>query len=152
MAGRPPTGSNDLVRAKLMEMVLQGHWSLGEAAAVPKINYRQVKRLCRRYREDGERGLIHRNVGQPSRHRIPDAIRRGVIEVYRREYPDFGPTLAAEKLAQRHDMVVYHETLRRWLMAEGLWQNKRNRRTYRQRRRRRKRFGVLVQFDGSHHE
>ena len=135
-----------------MEMVVQGHKSLGEAATVLKISYRQAKRLYRRYREDGERGLIHRNVGQPSRHRIEEGIHREAIEVYRRDYPDFGPTFAAEKLAQRHEIVVDHETLRRWLIAEGLWQTKRNRHAYRQRRRRRERFGELVQFDGSQHE
>lgn len=145
-------GSKDLIRAKVMEMVVQGHKGLGEAAGVLKISYRQAKRVYRRYRDDGERGLVHGNVGRPSHHRIEDETRRRAIELYRGQYPDFGPTLAAEKLAQRHELVVDHETLRRWLIAEGLWKGKRNRHTYRQRRRRRERFGELVQFDGSHHE
>jgi len=145
-------GSKDMVRAKVMEMVVQRHKSLSEAAGVLKISYRQAKRVYRRYREDGERGLVHGNVGQPSHRRIADEIHRQAVELYRDQYPDFGPTLAAEKLAQRHELVVDHETLRRWLMVEGLWQKKRNRHTYRQRRRRRERFGELVQFDGSHHE
>jgi transposase len=145
-------GSKDLVRAKVMEMVVQGHKSLGEAAGVLKISYRQAKRVYRRYREEGERGLVHGNVGRPSHHRIADELRCQAVELYREQYPDFGPTLAAEKLEQRHELIVDHETLRRWLMAEGLWERKRNRHTYRQRRRRRARFGELVQFDGSHHE
>lgn len=144
-------GSEDLIRAKVMEMVVQGHKSLGEAAKVLKVSYRQAKRIYRRYREEGEQGLIHRNVGRPSHRRIEEQRRRAAIELYRNEYRDFGPTLAAEKLQQRHGIVVDHETLRRWLMSEGLWQSKGNRHTYRQRRQRRKRFGELVQFDGSHH-
>jgi len=152
MAGRLPMGSKDMVRAKMMEMVVQGHKSLAEASGVLKISYRQAKRIYRCYREEGERGLIHGNVGKPSHRRIDEEVRRAAIEIYRREYGDFGPTLAGEKLAQRHGIEVDHETLRRWLIAEGLWQRKRNRHTYRQRRRRRERFGEMVQFDGSHHE
>jgi transposase len=144
-------GSKDLVRVKVMEMVLQGQKSLGEAAIVLKVSYRQAKRIYRCYRAEGERGLIHRNVGRPSHRRIDEEVRRAAVELYRKEYGDFGPTLAAEKLAQRHGLTVDHETLRRWLIGEGLWQRKRNRHTYRQRRQRRERFGELVQFDGSHH-
>jgi len=145
-------GSKDIIRAKVMEMVVQRHTTLRQAAGVLKVSYRQAKRICRRYRDGGERGLMHGNVGQRSHRRLDEEIRRAVLELYRQEYADFGPTLASEKLEQLQGIRVNHETLRRWLIAEGLWQTKRNRHTYRQRRRRRERFGELVQFDGSHHD
>jgi hypothetical protein len=83
---------------------------------------------------------------------LSDEFKARVIKQYREEYAGFGPTLAAEKLGERNGLEVDHETLRRWLIAEGLWQVKRQRRQYRSRRERRHRFGELVQFDGSHHE
>jgi hypothetical protein len=90
-------------------------------------------------------------VGKPSHGRIDDELHQRALECYRSSYNDFGPTLAAEKILEREKIRVDHETLRRWLIAEGLWEVKRNRHQYRQRRERRHRFGELVQFDGSHH-
>ena len=61
----------------------------------------------------------------------------------------FGPTLAAEHLEQDHGLKVDAETLRRWMLAEGLWSGERKRKVYRKRRARRAHFGELVQMDGS---
>jgi len=134
-----------------MALVAEGKRSLVEAAGVLGVSYRQTKRIYRRYREEGASGLVHRNVGKPSHRRIEESVRRAILEAYREHYEGFGPTLAAEKLAERNGLEVDHETLRRWLLAEGLWKSRRQRRTYRSRRERRRRFGELVQFDGSHH-
>jgi transposase-like protein len=73
------------------------------------------------------------------------------LSISRENLEDFGPMLAAEKLAER-SLVVDHETLRRWLLAEGLWQKERRRGKYRRRRPRKEHFGELVQLDGSHHD
>jgi hypothetical protein len=64
----------------------------------------------------------------------------------------FGPTLAAEHLASEDGMRIDAETLRRWMLAEGLWRRRRKRKRYRQRRERRRHFGELVQMDGSFHD
>ena len=64
----------------------------------------------------------------------------------------FGPTLAAEHLASEDGMRIDAETLRRWMLAEGLWSRRRKRKPYRQRRERRRHFGELVQMDGSFHD
>ncbi|MDL2229730.1 ISNCY family transposase, partial [Treponema sp. OttesenSCG-928-L16] len=82
---------------------------------------------------------------------IDTRIRAEVLEAYRSRYQDFGPTFASEKLAEVEKVVVNAETLRLWLISEGLWERKRKRSKYRSRRDRRERFGELVQFDGSHH-
>ena len=134
-----------------MEKVVEGDRSLQSIAAVMQVSYRQAKRLYRRYRDQGPQGVVHRNVGRRSNRRIDEHLRRAVIEKYREEYADFGPTLAAEKLHERDGLKVSHETLRRWLIAEGLRVPRRRGAVYRSRRPRRERFGELVQFDGSHH-
>lgn len=145
-------GEKDIRRAQIMAMVVEGKRSLAEAAEVMGVSYRQAKRILRRYREEGAPGLVHRSVGKASGRRIDEALRRAVLRAYEERYSDFGPTLAAEKLAERDGLVVDHETLRRWLIAEGTWKARRQRRRYRSRRDRRQRFGELVQFDGSHHD
>ena len=152
MAGRLPMGQKELLKAKLMEQVVQKQISLDEAALRLKVSYRHSKRILKRYREEGDAGLVHRSVGKPSARRISDEIHTSAVELYREHYPDFGPTLASEKLSECHDIYVNNETLRRWLMAEGLWERKRRSSTYRSRRERRPCFGELVQFDGSHHD
>jgi len=140
------------MRAKIMEWVKQGELTLIEASEKLKISYRQGKRVYKRYKTEGDAGLVHRSQGQPSNNRKGGELRELAIKAYKENYRDFGPTFASEKLAEREGIVVDHETLRRWLLEEGLWKEKRRSNTYRRRRERRERFGELVQFDGSHHD
>ena len=148
---RIPMSDRDMRRAHLLEKVVRGERSLQSITTALDVSYRQAKRLYRRYRDEGAAGLVHRTVGRRSQRRIDEAHRARVIDTYREQYADFGPTFAAEKLQARDGLAVDHETLRRWLIDEGLWVVRRRRRTYRSRRERRHRFGELVQFDGSHH-
>ncbi|MCK4516004.1 MAG: transposase, partial [Spirochaetaceae bacterium] len=142
----------DIRRVQMMGMVGEGKRSLSAAAEVLGVSYRQAKRIYRRYREEGPPGVVHRSVGTRSHRSLGEELKAQVIERYCEQYAGFGPTLAAEKLGERDGLEVDHETLRRWLIGEGLWQAKRQRRQYRSRRERRHRFGELVQFDGSHHD
>ena len=70
----------------------------------------------------------------------------------RKNTAGFGPTLAAEHLASEDQLEVHPETLRRWMLAEGLWSEARKRKQHRKRRDRRAHFGELVQMDGSFHD
>src|SRR4029079_1741345 len=88
---------------------------------------------------------------QPSNHQHEPALRQKVLKAYRSRYPDFGPTLACEKLAEE-ELHVGVETLRRWLLAAGLWERRRHRDPHRSRRPRRSCFGELVQMDASIHD
>ncbi len=103
-------------------------------------------------------GLVHRLRGRPSPRRKPDRQRSAILALYRAHYADpprrasFGPTLAAEKLAQRDGHHLDHETLRHWLIADGQWQRRRRRPRHRQRRERQPHVGALVQVDGSEHD
>jgi transposase len=152
MAGKLPMGTKELMRIKILEMVNQGVLTLKEASVKLKLSYRQTKRIYGRYKKEGDKGLLHRGQGRESNHRISNLLRESAVNLYREKYPDFGPTFACEKLKEIDGVAVDHETLRRWLLAEGLWKRKRRSNKYRSRRDRRERFGELLQFDGSHHD
>src|SRR3989442_1425192 len=83
-------------------------------------------RLQRRLEAQGDQALVHGLRGQPSNHRADPALRQAVLLAYRARYADFGPTFASEKLAGE-GLVVCPQTLRHWLIAEGLWQRQRRR-------------------------
>ena len=140
----------ELARKSLFDRVKRKELRLTEASELLGLSYRQIKRSYARYLLEGDAGLVHQSRGRPSGRRLPDELKRQVLAFYVSQLEDFGPTLAAEKLAQR-DLVVDHETLRRWLLEAGLWTRRRRRRMHRSRRERRGHFGELVQMDGSPH-
>jgi hypothetical protein len=138
-------------RLELLSRVRDRALKLVKAAELMGVSYRQAKRIWRRYRQDGDVGIVHRLRGRRSHRAKPAAQREAVLARYREHYPDFGPTLASEYLAQ-DDYLIDHETLRRWLIAEGQWQPRRPQHRHRQWRERRAHCGELVQMDGSHHD
>jgi transposase len=148
--------TQELGRVDVMSRVATGALTLRSAAAILAVSYRQVKRIWRRYRAGGARALVHRQVGRASNRGRPADERAQVLALIREKYSGegtarFGPTLAAEHLASEDGIVVDHETLRRWMLAAGLWQRRRHRSPYRRRRDRKEHFGELVQLDGSQH-
>jgi transposase-like protein len=113
---------------------------------------RQVRRLVKGVREKGDKGIIHKLRGRPSNRRFPEEVSGRVLSLYQERYPDFGPTLATEKLFECDGIKVSDETLRRWLIEAGFWKKRRKRSAYRQWRQRKEYFGQMVQMDGSHHD
>src|SRR3989442_339682 len=103
-------------RLKVLYGVIQGERTQKEAARLLRLTTRQVRRLLRRLEELGDQGLIHRLRGRPSNRQLEAELRQQVLSEYQRCYQGFGPTLASEKLAEG-DLVVSHDTLRRWLLA-----------------------------------
>jgi len=138
-------------RLMVMARVREGKMKLKEASKVLKLGYRQTRRVYRGYLREGDKGLVHRSRGRKSNRAKPEEVKQGVLAAYKEHYWDFGPTLATEKLKEREGYQVDHETLRRWLLSEGLWQRQRKRPRHHQRREREAHFGELVQMDGSHH-
>ncbi|WP_371826881.1 ISNCY family transposase [Microvirga sp. VF16] len=123
-----------------------------QAANMLRLTERQVWRLLGRFRHDGAAGLASRKRGRVSNRRLHPALREITMSLVRVHYADFGPTLAAEKLAERHDLRVGRETLRKWMMEDGLWLDRRRRLpSVHQPRNRRERMGELIQIDGSKH-
>lgn len=138
-------------RLKIFARVKRRELNLKEAAELIEVSYRQCRRLYKRHRELGDRGLVHRSRGRPSNRGYQAEFKEAVLARYQERYPDFGPTLAAEKLSE-DGYSVDHETLRGWLLKARLWRKRRKRAGHRSWRERRGHFGELVQLDGSHHK
>jgi DNA-binding CsgD family transcriptional regulator len=137
---------------KVMSGVLKGERTQAEAARLLDLSTRQVRRLQRKLEASGDQAIVHGLRGKPSNHQPDHDLKRAVLAAYRSDYPDFGPTLASEKLAELHDLVVSPQTLRRWLIDAELWSRKRRREAHRSRRPPRDCFGELVQMDASIHD
>jgi transposase len=149
--------TRELERVEVMGRVAKKQLKLTDAAAMLELSYRQVKRLWRRYKRVGRKGLQHGNVGRASNRSKPAQFRRRVLQLIRKKYSGsegerFGPTLAAEHLAEEDGIRIDHDTLRGWMMAEGLWSRQRRRKKHCKRRERKEHFGELVQLDGSFHD
>ena len=146
----------ELGKVEVLARVKSGELRVVDAAALLRLSYRQAKRLWKRYRQEGAGGMKHRSAGRRSNRAYAESLRRKVLRRVREKYGGepgerFGPTLAAEHLASEDGLQVEGETLRRWMLAEGLWSRERRRRRHRRRRQRKEHFGELVQMDGSFH-
>ena len=148
--------ARELKRAGILARVAAGTLRLRSAAELMDVSYRQAKRLAARYRAEGAPGLQHRSAGRGSNAARATAERAHVLGLVREKYSGareerFGPTLAAEHLASEDGIRVHHDTLRRWMLAAGLWSRARKRSPHRRRRERKAHRGELVQLDGSFH-
>lgn len=154
--GRTLMSRKELRGVEVMARVRSKELKLVDAMVLLKRSYRQVKRMWKRYQEEGGKGLKHRSAGRASNRNKPKKFREKVLRRVRKKYSGevgkrFGPTLAAEHLESEDQLSVHPETLRRWMLAEGLWSRARKRSQHRQRRARKEHFGELVQLDGSFH-
>jgi transposase len=140
-------------RLEVLGRVVERRLTQWEAAEQLGLGLRQVERLCRTYRQQGASGLVSRKRGRRSNRKLAEVFRKQALELIRARYVDFGPTFAAEKLREQHDLEVSVETLRQWMIEDGLWvpRAQRARRAH-QPRRRRPSLGELVQIDGCDHD
>jgi Winged helix-turn helix len=144
--------SQEFSRLDVLLRVQSGRLRIADACSLIGLRRRQVFRLLRGLKRDGAASLVSKRRGRLSNHRLPDEARGLALAIVRERYRDFGPTLAAEKLAQAHGLRVSRETLRGWMLADGLWLDRRRRLpSPHQPRRRRDCLGELVQIDGSEH-
>jgi len=139
-------------RLEVFSRVKADEMTLGEASTLLGLSYRQTKRVWSRYQSEGDAGLVHRARGQPSNRQTDESLKERALTLYREQYADYGPTLAAETMRVEDDLEVSVSVLRRWLIGAGLWERRRKRRVHRRRRARRSHAGELLQLDGSHHD
>jgi hypothetical protein len=142
----------ELRRVHVIRQVMERHLTQVKAADLLGLTARHIRRLIERVEQEGDKGLVHRGRGQPSNRRIAEAVKAKALRLYAQRYGDFGPTLAAEKLAERHGLHVSAETVRSWLLATGVTHFRRRKRPHRTWRARKTHIGELVQLDGSHHD
>ncbi len=141
----------ELNRIEVLSEVVAGRRSEVSAADVLGLSTRQTRRLLKSFRARGGAGLIHKARGRPSNNLSTLGVREDAIKLVRTQYADFGPTLAAEMLLERDALPVSRETLRKWMIADGLWLSRKQRRTFHPLRSRREHVGELIQIDGSDH-
>lgn len=143
--------TKEIRRLEVLQALAAGALRQTEGARILNLSIRQLKRLWRRYRTAGAAGLASARRGRTPNNAVAPGLKAQALELYRTHYADFGPTFAAEKLQQRDGIRLNRETLRRWLIAEGLWHAQPRPKRARPPRARRKCFGELVQIDGSPH-
>lgn len=143
--------AKELRRVHVVRRVVDKQITQVKAGALLGLTDRQIRRLVQRVEQEGDRGLVHRGRGQPSNRRIPEKRKATVLKLYAARYGDFGPTLAAEQLAEHHGITLSDETLRGWLRDAGIDHFTRRKRPHRVWRERKAHVGELIQLDGSHH-
>jgi hypothetical protein len=142
----------ELARLEVLRDLDHRRLTTAAAAELLGLERRQIFRLLRAYRAEGPAGLISQRRGRPSNRCKPEALRTKVLALIRERYWDFGPTLAAEKLGELHGIALGRETVRKWMIADGLWLDRKQRlKRVHQPRHRRECAGELVQIDGCEH-
>lgn len=141
----------ELRRVEVLAQIDDDRLSVGAAANLLDVTERQIYRLLKSFRIDGASSIRHKARGRMPNNQIHAAKRDYVMTLIRENYADFGPTLAAEMLVERHQLNVSRETLRKWMTEDGLWLSRKQRRTFHQPRLRRECYGELIQIDGSDH-
>src|SRR5947207_7421540 len=142
----------ELKRLEVLRDLDQRRLTTEAAGQLLGLERRQVFRLLKAYRIEGPTGLISKRRGRPSNRRKPEELRSKALAIIRQQYWDFGPSLAGEKLREVHEIRLGRETLRLWMIEDGLWLDRRQRRKQvHQPRRRRECVGELVQIDGCEH-
>lgn len=142
----------ELDRLRTVQAVIEGRLKAVAAAQRLEVTDRQIRRLLERYRLHGPAGLVSRRYGRPSNNRLPALREAAALAIIRENYADFGPTLACEKLREIHGLSLAKETVRKLMMAAGLWIPRKQRAPkVHQPRNRRACLGELIQIDGSDH-
>lgn len=152
MKGHLLMSTKEIDRLAVVEKLVKREIKVKEAAEQLILSTRQVKRLKKRFRRFGPAGLVHGNRGKTSSRKLPEVEINRALNIVSKNYPDFGPTLAFEKLVENHNVSFSVETLRKSMIEEGIWKPKKKRALIvHQTRKRREREGELVQADGSPH-
>ena len=142
----------DRKRIYIIRQVLEKKVTQKRASRLLELSLRQVKRICKRVKKEGDGGVIHKNRMKASNHRIESGIKKKVIDLAKKRYRDFGPTLLSEQLVKKEGIKISDETIRQWLITAGLAYRKRRVRPHRKWRQRKAHFGEMLQMDGSHHD
>jgi transposase len=148
-----PMSNREITRLEAMQRIKDKRLTQKEAARMLSLSVRQIKRLYRAYKAQGARGLVSQRRGKPSNHRLDAETQQKAIDLIYEHYRDFGPTLAHEKLTEKHKLRISRESVRGIMIAEQIWKPKRAKQpSTHQMRERRACFGELVQIDGSDHD
>ena len=142
----------EVTRMEVMQRIEAKRLKQKKAAEMLRVSERHIRRLLRAYRQLGTEGLVSKRRGKPSNNQLKRALKQQAIDLIYSQYPDFGPTLAHEKLTEKHGLELSRETVRKLMITEGIWKPKKVKKlVVHQMRERRACLGELVQIDGSPH-
>lgn len=145
--------NKEILRLQVMEKLNTKMIKQKEVGKILGLSFRQVRRLLKNYRQYGSKGLVSKKRNMPSNNKICEEIKQNILAITKERYIDFGPTFLKEKILENHNYDISKETLRKWLIAEGIWIPKSyGKIRIHQMRERRSCFGELIQIDGSPHD
>ena len=143
----------EVKRAQILDFLKENRISQLEAARRLGVSPRQTRRLAKRYQLEGLSGLVSKKRDCPSNRRLDETLCSKAIGLIGTHYRDFGPTLACEKLAERHGLHLSVESTRQMMMKAGFWRARKGGTVCAHpMRERRSRFGEMIQIDGSPHD
>jgi hypothetical protein len=142
----------ELKRLHVINKVLEKQMMQVEAAGILNLTARQVRRIVKRVRKEGQTGIIHKSRDKSSNRTYPLPFKKTVLKLYKDNYMGFGPLLASEKLAEINNIQISDETLRNWLLGADYWKKSRKKGEHRKWRERKEHFGEMLLLDGSHHD
>lgn len=153
MEGVISMSKKEVERITVMNNLLEKRIKQKHAARMLDISVRQVRRILKRYKKEGSEGLPHKSRGKEGNRMMPEDKRAHIVQLIKKSYSDFGPTLASEKLFERDGINCSRESVRKIMIGENLWKSRKKKtmviHTYRERR---SCVGELVQLDGSPHK
>jgi len=152
MEGILAMSQKEVDRLTIVSQIEGNKLTVEEGSDLLCISQRQTYRIMKRIKEEGAKGVIHKLRGRQSNRGYSEQLKAEVIGIYRKSYPDYGPTLFSEMLTEYHNISVNHETLRNWLRQRSITTSLRKKRPHRRKRERRSCLGELLQFDGSYHD
>ena len=145
--------AKELSRLEVMQRLSRKQMSQKEAGRILDLSVRQIKRLLCAYRKKGAAGLVSKHRGRPGNNRLAENVKKEALNFLKTKYKGFGPTLAHEKLVEKEKLQLSDESVRKFMIEEGLWKPRRAKKTaVHQLRERRACFGELIQIDGSSHD
>ena len=152
MEGILTMSQKEVDRLTIVSQIEANKLTVEEGSDLLCISQRQTYRIMKRIKDEGAKGVIHKLRGRHSNRGYSEQLKAEVIGIYRKSYPDYGPTLFSEMLVEYHNISLNRETLRKWLRQKSITTSLRKKRPHRRKRERRSCYGELLQFDGSHHD
>jgi transposase len=136
-----------------MQRLSKKQMSQKEAGMILSLSVRQIKRLLKAYHKQGAAGLVSKHRGRKGNNRLSAEVKKRALNLLKRKYRGFGPTLAHEKLVEKEKLKLSDESVRKLMIEEDLWKARKAKKVaVHQLRERRACFGELVQIDGSPHD
>jgi transposase InsO family protein len=142
----------EIHRMHVVRLTIEGRETVGRGAKLLGISPRQMKRLRRKMKERGVKGLLHGNRGKVAWNKTVSEKIEQVLVLARGRYQGLNDTHLTEKLKEKDKIALSRPTVRTILRQAGIAAvRKRGVKRHYKRRERKAQEGALVLWDGSPH-